>query len=335
MIKFYTEISLITPENRKRIFPLLLDIFFLKNKALEHFQCVESIEKAQVCIFPLDISYPKSSIESNILKRFINYARNENKKVWVYSGGDFGRTISNEVIIFRLGGFNSKLNLSTNILPSFINDPYKSIFNKAWNPLDKNEYPTIGFVGNADGSILKWGKELFIYCKQTLKRLIKIDYTDNQFFFPSSIRRFQLLERMRKEDKIYTDFIYRKKYRAGVKKEFDKIKSTIEFYENIERNLYTFCLRGSGNFSVRFYETLIVGRIPILIDTDVRLPLHTEINWSNHCIICSENNFIEKIIDFHNSHTNDELKNIQYQNRYFALNQLNRLNYFKLVSKKL
>ena len=43
--------------------------------------------------------------------------------------------------------------------------------------------------------------------------------------------------------------------------------------------------------------------------------------------------FIQKIIDFHNSHSIDELKNIQLQNRTLALNTLNRQNYFISISK--
>ena len=114
-----------------------------------------------------------------------------------------------------------------------------------------------------------------------------------------------------------------------------KITSTKikEFYENIEHNLYTFCLRGSGNFSVRFYETLMMGRIPVLIDTDVRLPLLHEVNWNAHCVICNESNFIKKITDFHNNHSDEELKDIQIKNRALALNELNRQNYFISISK--
>ena len=37
-------------------------------------------------------------------------------------------------------------------------------------------------------------------------------------------------------------------------------------------NLYGLCVRGFGNFSFRLGETLMMGRIPILIDTECILP---------------------------------------------------------------
>ncbi len=197
----------------------------------------------------------------------------------------------------------------------------------------KYEKPTVGFVGNADGSLTKWGKELFIYSKQQLNRLLKKDKSDSQLFFPSSRIRYTLLEKLRLSSQIESNFIYRKKYRAGANTEELKRKTTLEFYQNIEQNMYTFCLRGSGNFSVRFYETLMMGRIPILIDTDVRLPFQEEINWEKHCVLATAENYLEKIVYFHTSHSEKELEEIQRNNRILLLQKLNRQAYFIAISK--
>lgn len=334
MLNFYTDISLITAENRKRIFPLLLDVFYLKNHALEHFKAVESIEDAAICIFPIDISYPKNKSEEKKLQLFISTAKKVNKKVWVYAGGDFGKSIQDShVIVFRLSGFDSKLDQNTCIMPSFVNDVYTSNFTTEWVPITKPELPTIGFVGNADGSVTKWLKEFLIFGKQTLKKIVGKDQTDLQSFFPSSSIRYSLLKQLGKDLRIKTNFIYRKKYRAGAKTDEEKRKTTLEFLENINNNLYTFCLRGSGNFSVRFYETLMMGRIPLLIDTDVRLPLENKINWKHHCVKASKQNYIEQLITFHKNHTNEELIQIQANNRTLAKQLLERIAYFVEVSK--
>ena len=107
----------------------------------------------------------------------------------------------------------------------------------------------------------------------------------------------------------------------------------MEFYQNLERNLFTFCLRGSGNFSVRFYETLMMGRIPVLIDTDVRLPYHNNINWNKHCVIASTQNYMEQLVSFFEKHSNEDLIEIQKENRKLALEQLNRQNYFISITQ--
>lgn len=323
-----------TPENRRRVFPMLFDWFYLKSPHVkEYFKCVEAIEDADVCILPVDLGFYLLNNRKQEVDVFVAAAKKFHKKVWVYSGGDFGTTILDDVFTFRLGGFHSKMNVNTFVMPSFINDPYDAIISKKWQPLSKNEKPTIGFVGNADGSFSKWTKEALIYSKQTLNRLLKKDYTDKQVFFPSSSVRFKLLEKLRISDKVSTDFIYRNKYRAGANTHEQKIKTTLEFYQNIERNLFTFCLRGSGNFSVRFYETLMMGRIPVLIDTDVRLPYHNTLNWNKHCVIASTQNYMDQLVSFFEKHSNEDLIEIQKENRKLALEQLNRQNYFISITQ--
>jgi hypothetical protein len=44
------------------------------------------------------------------------------------------------------------------------------------------------------------------------------------------------------------------------------------------------CVRGGGNFSLRLYETLLMGRIPIFINTDCLLPPDDSINWKQHVV---------------------------------------------------
>lgn len=66
--------------------------------------------------------------------------------------------------------------------------------------------------------------------------------------------------------------------------EIPKFRSRREFYANMISNKYIFCMRGVGNFSYRFYETLAFGRVPILIDTDTILPLENIIDWDKHII---------------------------------------------------
>lgn len=66
--------------------------------------------------------------------------------------------------------------------------------------------------------------------------------------------------------------------------ELPKFKGKREFIKNMSDNKYIFCMRGNGNFSYRFYETLCYGRVPVLINTDTILPLENIIDWDKHII---------------------------------------------------
>jgi len=92
----------------------------------------------------------------------------------------------------------------------------------------------------------------------------------------------------------------------------------LQFYKNISDNLYCLCVRGGGNFSFRLGETLMMGRIPILIDTEYILPFVNEIPWDTNCVRIKPENFhriSEVIQEYHDSHTEDELITIQKENR--------------------
>jgi hypothetical protein len=88
------------------------------------------------------------------------------------------------------------------------------------------------------------------------------------------------------ELKVPTDFIYRKGFWAPEVE--SKIKARKEYYKNLLSSKYALCMRGSGNFSFRFYEALCFGRIPILIDTDTVLPFSSIIDWNKYIIFLKQ-----------------------------------------------
>jgi hypothetical protein len=331
MIKVYTDTSFITPQYRRIIFPLLFDLCYINNLVLlEKYTLVDSIEEAEVVIVPVDVGYFFKNNKRQWLYSFIDEAIRMSKKVWVYSAGDFGITLNAAVYTFRLGGFSSKLNSKTFVLPSFIMDPYHQL-HKEFKPIPKRILPKIGFVGHANGSFSKWVKEYLIYLNYNTKRIAKQEYIDYQPFYPSSSKRFNFLSALEKNKNIETHFIYRDKYRAGVKTEKEKNSTTLDFFENIYNMPYTFCLRGAGNFSVRFYETLAMGRIPFVIDTDISLPLLNNIPWEKHCVMTTEKNFMDTLIHFHKQISETDFEYMQINNRKLWLNYLNRDAYFNTI----
>ncbi|WP_329805015.1 exostosin domain-containing protein [Flavobacterium facile] len=334
MIKIYTDTRYLTPEFRKIIFPVLLDIHFLKTaNALSNFQLVDELETADVVLVPVAINYFFKHKKQQELNQFIDKAIALNKKVWVYAAGDFGITFRKDVTVFRLGGFKSKLSENEEILPSFVSDAYSTILTNNWKPLPKSIKPEIGFVGHANNSKIQLVKEFVLHLKFSVNRKITTSLGDYQSFYPSSLKRFEILEKIKKSDVISTNFILRKLYRAGVKSEEDKQKTSLEFYKNIENNLYTVCIRGAGNFSVRLYETLMMGRIPVVIASDAKLPLENYIDWEKHIVVTNSENILKDLVVFHEKSSNEALIEIQKNNRNLMLELFQRVNYFAAIYK--
>jgi hypothetical protein len=90
------------------------------------------------------------------------------------------------------------------------------------------------------------------------------------------------------------------------------------FYKSIHNSLYSICSRGTENYAIRFYETLCLGRIPVLVDTDLRLPLETSIDYERHCLILPKRQAgqaAQLILEHHRRHSPDQLRQIQVANR--------------------
>lgn len=337
MVKLYTYTDKLTEDNRRLVFPLLLDLWYLKNpELLNEYQIVKKTEDATVFVLPLQYAH-LLNVEPDFVNEFIESAKKLNKKVWIYTAGDYGCTINDDAVVtFRLGGFHSKLPNQTVILPSLINDPYKNGILKEFSTLKWQEQPSIGFVGHAHISVVKLLKELYNHFKHLLKTLLNKTLDDYQSFYPSSIIRNSILNKIKKSSFLKANFIKRKNYRAGARTQEDIKMSTVEFFENINNNPYTLCIRGVGNFSVRLYETLAVGRIPILINTDCRLPLHDNIDWSKHCLIINDiKNLEQATLEFHNKFNDASFQELQKSNREFWLNLLSRESFFKAMAKSI
>ena len=110
-------------------------------------------------------------------------------------------------------------------------------------------------------------------------------------------KRRKILNSFEMSEGINTCFITRKHFWGGDPQNQDLIK---EFYENLRSNQFNISQRGAGNFSMRFYQTLAVGRIPVLVDTDMELPLADEIPWRDIIVLeDSEKACVERVIACH------------------------------------
>lgn len=336
MVAVYTDSTYLTEAHRKHVFPLLFYLHYYQHKTLlEHFTLVASIAYADVCIVPVTVEYYYKKGKLEELETFINTARNAGKAVWVYSYGDAGFTLPYDVITFRLGGFRQQTTQeNTRILPAYTIDPY-TVLQLQFKPLSKTTTPMIGFVGHAAHGIQKWVKEWLTHQRNAMKRLLGKEFSDAQTFYPSSIKRYQLLKALENAVGIQTNFIYRSQYRAGAKSEAEKQKSALQFYQNIHESPYTFCMRGAGNFSVRLYETLAMGRIPVLIDTDCRLPLEEVIDWNQHILKTTAKTLVNDLIAFHHAVSEEDFKKMQINNRTLWLDTLRGDTFFEAIAKNL
>ncbi|GAK96478.1 hypothetical protein JCM19294_1991 [Nonlabens tegetincola] len=338
MISVFTDVEILSTKNRGKVHPLLFDLHYFEHThpiVHKYYQLVNTIEKADIIVFPIDYLRINTKEEQQSWKFLNHLAISNGKKLHVYTGGDYGKTFSKDYIVtWRNSGYRNTNQKDTIIIPSFIADPI-GIHVRQLKWIAKKEKPEISFTGFATHS----RKERFRYNLSYLKNLMtsfRSLNSDRPIFFNAAKQRFLKLKALERDQQIATRFIYRDRYRAGATSEQERQQTTQEFFDNLNNSPYAFCMRGAGNFSVRFYEALALGRIPVLIETNNVLPLENEINWSNHvCVIKKDESIINKLVQFHDSCSEERFIELQQNNRKLFENYLVRHNFFYHVKNQI
>lgn len=288
-----------------------------------NFVLKDSISEADIYCLPKIWGYYLKNGLIQEATTAVNRAINLNLPVLVFSQGDPpARLPFSGVHVFENAGYKSNSNLDGNKhygYPAIIRD-YVRLFDL--NQLEyrgQKDKPTIGFCGQASGGYLEYGwHELKRRYKNHLYKTGRTVYEPPPFetvFF-----RNRVLSTLKKHLGIQTDYILRKQYRAGNKADMKKPTHQVrrEFVQNILNTDYTVCMRGGGNYSVRFYETLCLGRIPIFVNTDCLLPFDEEINYKELFVWVEEREIRsigDKVLQFHKRLSPSEFINVQHKCR--------------------
>jgi hypothetical protein len=117
------------------------------------------------------------------------------------------------------------------------------------------------------------------------------------------------LQELRKTS-LHQEILIRESYGGISRLVSNSEKKRDEYVNNIADSDFVLCPRGDSNASLRFYETLSAGRIPLIPDTKIKLPYLENLNLRDAMLIFdifSQNLEIE-ILDFWS-----RLDSIKYQ----------------------
>jgi len=340
MLNVYTDRKFLEKHPKGEKFPLINALLFDERnefpEAKNYYQLVEKISDAAIAFLPFSWNFYINNNFQSDAERFINECHTKNLKVLSYVSGDAGVMPTNkDVYVFRNSGYKSKKLPNQIAFPAFFKDPLVHYIEKKNHQVRiKSSTPVIGFVGQATPNLLKAAKDIGLIIYRNAKFHLGKIKLEPQQWFAAPFMRYKYLKRLEKNKDIQTNIIYRERYRAGVRTNRSTDKTTYEFYENINDSDYIFNLRGAGNFSVRFYQTLAMGRIPVLIDTDCLLPLEGIIDWTKHCIRIpqeSAHEMEQRLLEFHQNLTQEQFEHIQQENRKLWEEYLTLTSFFARI----
>ncbi len=349
-VKIFFPKYLYDPGFRAHIFPLLkpffkneeytdeerLDLYGITSQDIAF---VDDPMLAEILILPMSWNYYVFTEKKQFALEFIDQYSHLKQKIFIYNAGDIGYKIPYfpNTNVFRLAINRLPKEDNVFIIPPFIQDPLRAFFNSSSIYLRSySDKPLVGFCGFAKTSKVDATLELLKIGLQNVLSLLNLRKEESQQFLSSSYFRGRILKILKKSSSIETNFITRKKYRAGAQLGNISHSTVLEFYNNMNDSDYVLCARGSGNFSVRFYETLAMGRIPVYVNIQGALPLDTQIKWRDHVVWIEreEVNIIdEKIKAFHDLLDQQTFQKLQEANRKLWRRNLTMKGFFKQVTQ--
>ena len=319
---------------------------FLENAIARHreFACIdgssviyEEATSVTECDFAVLPYAWNSYLNHHLTKSVIEYAsklRKHNKYLIVWGTGDLETIVPIQNALYFQNGLHRLFKRVAEYafeLPAFWPDYLQIYFDGQMQIRNKKKQASVGFCGQGSS---KSYKIVFFTLRSLYQRIQRFwgrfPYVPPQLI-PSTVLRNRVLRTLASSTEVDTAFIIRDRYRAGVRAKADRDnyyhQTKVEFVNNIIDTDYTLCIRGGGNFSVRFYETLSCGRIPIFVDTDSRLPFDFLLPWKKYClwINMAEIRAIGSLIEeYHSSLNNTDFRNMQNQCREVWVNWLEK-----------
>ena len=299
-----------------------------------------SIEECDVCLLP--INYPTLSDNTMFISEtqsFFDAVKESGKRVFIFLDTfleNYTIDIKNS-IVFNRSISKSKQVLNLYSYPIFFEDYIKYYNNGQLTINHKGPKPIVGFCGYTPPLGLKFGRAKIV----SFLKLVA-NYVGIMKFFPamsSHSFRARVLLALQWSPSVIDNFRVKQEFAFGPSGQLNRGNTTetdIDFRKNFVKNVvesdYTLGVRGLRNTSIRFYETICCGRVPLFVNTDCVLPFDFLIDWKNLIVWVEEKNIgstPDILVDFHKKLTDQEFIDLQHYMRNLWDEYLSPDGFFK------
>lgn len=239
------------------------------------------------------------------------------KKTLLFIGGDLGYDIHidhESIILFKPSEYRHGKRRNEVIVPAFTDDPYHG---RVFVPRTKSARPVVGFCGFAEiASPFTWGKYVItnaaLDAAAAVTRRPYLTARKRGIYFRRKAMRI-----LTHDTRIETRFILRDTFFGQVPADMAEHHRQ-EYLENMRGSDFALSPRGDGNYSRRFFRALSMGVIPVLIDTDMVLPLEHQLDYSRFTVRVPHTDMHalpERILSLWHSLSEDEFIAMQFRAR--------------------
>jgi len=320
--------------------PYLSAVFRKYNFDKNYYDLVENIEEADFVLMPHNYWFfgkKQPDFLKNCIKECVKEAEAHKKLLLIDAQGDSADHINiKNACILRTSQYRFGLRANEIIIPAYAEDLLEMYFNGRLQIRKKEDLPVAGFADWAELPFLLRAK---ILAKEIPARFMALFDKKRGVLKKGIFFRQRAINILKESALITANFKIRNFYSGHAKTIHGDFKNVRrEFMKNIIDSDYVLCIKGDGNFSTRFYETLSLGRIPLFIDTECVLPLEDTINYKDFCVFVDFRNLskIDKILaDFHKNISDEQFVMMQKKARDAFENYLRIDKFTKYLIGKL
>ncbi len=296
------------------------------------FQFVDSIDESDFILLLKGVrSY--SGKAKKMVDKWIKLGSKKGKKVLVFTIGDLQHKIFiPQAVVFKMLNYRFLKKENEIYIPVYVDD---LLAGRELALRHKGDKPVVGFCGwaEAPGLIPKAKMKIKNLGWESLAWLTR---NKNYLAYKKGIwYRKRAIDLLQADPRIKPNFIIRPSYSGSAKTiSLNPAQAREEFIDNIISSDLVVTPKGDGNSSARFYEVLSLGRIPILIDTDIILPLEDVIDYDSF-ILRVPYKQLDKLPDlvakFYARLSDEEFVKMQQQARDVFLKYLRYDSFFSYV----
>lgn len=261
----------------------------------KHFTITETFEGADFAVLPADLKHYRRLKRWDIVERAMKECQAHGLKLVTFFKDDSDEAVALEehsAVVFRTSLYRSTQRRNEFAMPVWSGDLTRAHSAGAAVYGPSAAFPSIGFCGQTlrDRNPLRLFVESMLF-RRALAQVIKGHSSVGEFgrrWHP--YLRHHALRRLARNQRFRCRFVTHREYYGGAwldKGQFDQAayrRVRKEFIDNLYENDAFPCIRGRGNYSLRLYEVLCCGKIPIHLDTESVLPFEDVIPWNEHLI---------------------------------------------------
>lgn len=299
------------PLNREKT-PFQWQLFERHRFDTAYFGITENIEEADMLLMPYSHNHVVL-FAPDILEQCMRTSNESGLPLLIDGVGDIERPIEipNSYVI-RYGGYRFSKKENEIHVPPYADDLLAIYFGGELQLRHKMETPSISFAGWAKLTLRQQVRVLLKEMPDRIRAVFDSRYAAKK---KGVLFRKRAVKILAGSTEIKPNFLVRRSYSgnsATAEKSQEELRK--EFVENLLGSDYALDVRGDANASIRLFEILALGRIPVIVDTERNFPFADKLDYRTFAFVVDFRDLQKlphMVAKFHSNLTEEEFLGMQ------------------------